>query len=122
VSRGWTRSLYCAADTPNFALALVGKDAGRWIVQCVDFAGRDEALAHAGIRPQSFADLLVNHAPPAVAARFRSWGVADYCRILSRLSGSMPCFPTRRISARFRLNSWKNTTLTPVACSSAIAA
>jgi hypothetical protein len=77
VSRGWTRSLYCAADTPNFALALVGKDAGRWIVQCVDFAGRDEALAHAGIRPQSFADLLVNHAPPAVAARFRSWGVAD---------------------------------------------
>ena len=74
-------------------LALVGKDVMRWIAQCVDFAGRDEALAHAGVAPQSFADLLVNRTPPAVAARFRCWGVADYRRILSQAIGVNAVFP-----------------------------
>ena len=74
-------------------LALVGKDVMRWIAQCVDFAGRDEALAHAGVAAQSFADLLVNRTPPAVAARFGNWGVADYRRILSRAIGVNAVFP-----------------------------
>jgi hypothetical protein len=74
-------------------LSLVGKDVMRWIAQCVDFAGRDEALAIAGIRPQSFADLLVHRTPPAVAARFESWGVIDYRRILSRAIGVNAVFP-----------------------------
>jgi len=68
-------------------LSLVGKDVMRWIAQCADFAGRDTMLANTGVRPQSFADLLVNRTPPAVAARFESWGVSDYRRIVSRAIG-----------------------------------
>ena len=74
-------------------LSLVGKDVMRWIAQCVDFAGRDETLSNAGIHPQSFADLLVNRTPRAVAARFESWGVSDYRRILSRAIGVNAVFP-----------------------------
>jgi hypothetical protein len=74
-------------------LSLAGKDVMRWIVQCMDFASRDWALADAGIRPQSFADLLVNRTPPVVAARFESWGVMDYRRILSRGIGLNVVFP-----------------------------
>ena len=74
-------------------LGLVGKDVMRWIAQCADFAARDAALATAGIRPQSFADLLVNRTPPAVGARFESWGVFDYRRILARAIGVNAVFP-----------------------------
>jgi len=74
-------------------LALVGKDVMRWIAQCVDFAARDEVLALGGTRPQSFADLLVNYTPPAVARRFESWGVADYRRIVARGIGINAVFP-----------------------------
>ncbi len=74
-------------------LCLVGKDAMRWIMQCVDFSSRDGVLAGAGIRPQSFADLLVNRTPAAVGARFESWGVMDYRRILARAIGINAVFP-----------------------------
>ena len=74
-------------------LCLVGKDVMRWIAQCVDFAGRDEALAQSGIRHQSFADLLVNRTPATVAARFADWGVSDYRRVLSRGIGLNAIFP-----------------------------
>jgi hypothetical protein len=75
-------------------LSLVGKDIMRWIAQCVDFAGRDQTLANSGIRPQSFADFLVHRTPPAVAARFESWGVTDYRRIVSRAIGVNAVFPS----------------------------
>jgi len=75
-------------------LCLVGKDLMRWIRQCMDFASRDAMLAQAGIREQSFADLLVNRTPATVAARFESWGVIDYRRILSRGIGLVAVFPT----------------------------
>ena len=74
-------------------LALVGKDVMRWITQCVDFAGRDQALAVAGVRAQSFADFLVNRTPPGVIARFESWAVTDYRRIVSRAIGVNAVFP-----------------------------
>ena len=74
-------------------LCLAGKDVMRWIAQCVDFASRDEILAKAGIRPQSFADLLVNRTPPIVANRFESWGVIDFRRILARAIGVNSVFP-----------------------------
>jgi hypothetical protein len=89
-------------------LSLAGKDAMRWISQCVDFAGRDATLTNAGIRPQSFADLLVNRTPPVVASRFESWGVTDYRRILSRAIGINAVFPNAPdfgvISAEFLEN------------------
>jgi len=74
-------------------LCLVGKDVQRWTAQCMDFAGRDEVLAQAGFRQQSFADLLVNQTPAGVAARFASWGVVDYRRIVSRGIGIHSVFP-----------------------------
>ncbi|HVN02911.1 MAG TPA: hypothetical protein VMT86_00770 [Bryobacteraceae bacterium] len=74
-------------------LCLVGKDVMRWMTQCVDFANRDEILAGARLRPQSFADLLVKRTPPLVAARFESWGVSDYRRVLSRGIGVNSVFP-----------------------------
>src|ERR1700691_908519 len=74
-------------------LSLVGKDVMRWISQCVDFAGRDRVLSNVGIRPQSFADFLVNRTPPLVAARFESWGVMDYRRVLARAIGINAVFP-----------------------------
>lgn len=74
-------------------ISLVGKDVTRWMAQCVDFAGRDKVLGNAGIRAQSFADLLVNRTPPAVGARFESWGVHDYRSILSRAIGVNAVFP-----------------------------
>ena len=74
-------------------LCLVGKDVARWIAQCVDFAGRDVTLASAGLEPQSFADLLVNHTPSAVCARFEDWGVADHRRILARAIAVHAVFP-----------------------------
>ncbi len=74
-------------------LSLVGKDVMRWIAQCMDFIGRDETLAAAGIRAQSFADLVVNQTPPAVATRFEAWGVFDYRRIVSRAIGINAVFP-----------------------------
>jgi len=75
-------------------LSLVGKDIMRWIAQCVDFASRDHELANAGgIRAQSFADFLVHRTPPGVAARFESWGVTDYRRIISRAIGVTAVFP-----------------------------
>ncbi len=74
-------------------LCLAGKDLMRWIAQCVDFASRDSSLSQPGIRAQSFADLLVNHTPPAVAARFEDWAVQDYRRILARAIGLNAVFP-----------------------------
>ena len=86
-------------------VALTGKDVMRWMEQCVDFVGRDPALAEAGIRAQSFADLLVRRTPPAVASRFESWGVTDYRRIVSRAIGINAVFPQppdfRVLSAEF---------------------
>jgi hypothetical protein len=74
-------------------LSLVGKDVMRWIAQCMDFAGRDETLVAAGIRAQSFADLLVNRTPAVVGTRFELWGVVDYPRVLSRAIGITAVFP-----------------------------
>jgi hypothetical protein len=74
-------------------LCLVGKDVMRWIAQGLDFASRDPILAQAGIRPQSFADFLINRTPAMVAARFEHWGVTDYRRLLSRAIGINAVFP-----------------------------
>jgi len=74
-------------------VCLVGKDLMRWIRQCLDFAGRDEVLARAGIQEQSFADLLVNQTPPSVIARMEAWGVKDFRRIFVRGIGINAVFP-----------------------------
>jgi hypothetical protein len=74
-------------------LCFIGKDLTRWIRQCADFTGRDDALKHAGIREQSFADLLVHRTPARAADRFEAWGVADFRRIFRRAIGLNAVFP-----------------------------
>jgi hypothetical protein len=68
-------------------LYYVGKDLARWIEQCLEFAGRNQAGLPNGIVFQSFAAMLIQDAPSAVQAKLRKWGVADYKSIFSRALG-----------------------------------
>lgn len=68
-------------------LYYVGKDLVRWIDQCLEHIDRDPSLSTRGIRYQSFAAYLVQHTPPAVQAKLRKWGVADYRSIFTRALG-----------------------------------
>jgi hypothetical protein len=68
-------------------LFYVGKDLIRWIEQCLEHLGRHPDLASPKINYQSFAAYLVNHTPPAVQAKLRKWGVADFKSIFTRALG-----------------------------------
>jgi hypothetical protein len=68
-------------------LFYVGKDLARWIEQCLEHVARQPDLRESGIRYQSFAEMLVNHAPASVQAKLRRWGVADYRSIFMRALG-----------------------------------
>lgn len=68
-------------------LFYVGKDLLRWIDQCLELVSRTPDLSDSGIRQQSFAAFLVNHAPAPVVAKLKKWGVADYKAIFSRALG-----------------------------------
>jgi hypothetical protein len=68
-------------------LFYVGKDLSRWIEQCLEHVARQPDLRDSGIRYQSFAEFLVNHAPAPVQAKLRRWGVADYRSIFMRALG-----------------------------------
>ena len=56
-------------------LFYVGKDLLRWIDQCLEFVERAPDLRASGIKYQSFAAYLVNHAPPEVQAKLRQNGL-----------------------------------------------
>jgi hypothetical protein len=68
-------------------LFYVGKDLARWIEQCLEHLDRQPQERNPGIKYQSFAAYLVNHTPPAVQAKLRKWGVADYQAIFTRALG-----------------------------------
>ena len=65
-------------------LYYVGKDLLRWIDQCQEFVSRQPDLKASGINYQSFAALLVDHAPASAEAKLRRWGVSDYRAIFRR--------------------------------------
>lgn len=65
-------------------LYYVGKDLLRWIDQCLEFVARQPGLSAKGICYQSFAALLVDHAPASAEAKLRRWGVSDYRAIFRR--------------------------------------
>ena len=73
-------------------LFYVGKDLLRWIDQCMEAVGRAPELSAAGIKPQSFAAYLVNHAPHAVQTKLKKWGVSDYKSIFARALGLSAVF------------------------------
>jgi hypothetical protein len=68
-------------------LFYVGKDLSRWIEQCLEHIARQPDLRNSGIVYQSFAELLVNHAPVPVQMKLKRWGVADYRSIFMRALG-----------------------------------
>ena len=73
-------------------LFYVGKDLLRWIDQCMELVERSQELCAAGIKPQSFAAYLVNHAPDAVQIKLKKWGVSDYKSIFARALGLSAIF------------------------------
>lgn len=73
-------------------LFYVGKDLLRWIDQCMELVERSPELSAAGIKSQSFAAYLVNHAPEAVQTKLKKWGVSDYKSIFSRALGLSAVF------------------------------
>jgi hypothetical protein len=75
-------------------LFYVGKDVSRWIEQCLEFAEHEPNLAERNIRQQSFAQFLTRSTPPAVQAKLRKWGVADYRAIFTRALGLNAVFST----------------------------
>jgi hypothetical protein len=75
-------------------LFYLGKDLLRWLEQCMEFIARDPELAAAGLEPQSFAGMLVEDPPEAVAAKLRRWGVTDFAAIFRRALGLHAVFGT----------------------------
>ena len=73
-------------------LYFLGKDIGRWIEQCVEWAERVPALVSSGPAKQSFAGLLTGAPPAAVREKLIRWGVADYVSIFSRAIGLNAAF------------------------------
>jgi hypothetical protein len=67
-------------------LFYVGKDLIRWIEQSLEHVERQPGF-DPGIKFQSFAAYLVNNTPPAVQAKLRKWGVADFKSIFMRALG-----------------------------------
>lgn len=65
----------------------IGSDLTCWIGLCADMANRDQALAGAGVQARSFASLLVEDPPAALASKARSWGVNDHASLFSRALG-----------------------------------
>jgi hypothetical protein len=68
-------------------LFYVGKDLVRWIEQSLEHVERHPGFRDSGIKFQSFAAYLVNNTPPAVQAKLRKWGVADFKSIFMRAIG-----------------------------------
>lgn len=73
-------------------LIYIGKDLKRWAEQCVDFVERDSRLKATAIREQSFTTMLVDHPPPALAGKLKSWGISDQRSIFSRAIGLSSVF------------------------------
>lgn len=68
-------------------LFYIGKDLTRWATQCLEFVSRTEGLSHAGIRRESFTQLIVDDAPANVDQKLRQWGVYEYKTLFSRALG-----------------------------------
>ena len=73
-------------------LYFVGKDLLRWIGQCMDLVARTQALGSLNIREQSFAGLLIYHAPPGVVEKLHQWGVINPQSVFSRAIGIATLF------------------------------
>jgi hypothetical protein len=83
-------------------LFYLGKDLLRWVLQCMEFAERNDELRAAGARPESFVTLLIEDTPEEVREKLRTWGVHEYSAIFARALGLHAIFeslPGREVLA-----------------------
>jgi hypothetical protein len=66
-------------------LFYLGKDLIRWTSQCAEVVTRGGEPN--GVRPESFAAMLVEDPPSQVLTKLRNWGVHEYRSIFSRALG-----------------------------------
>jgi hypothetical protein len=67
-------------------LFYLGKDLVRWTTQCVEMVSRGTEC-DSGLRPESFATLLVEDPPGKVLNKLSSWGVHEHKSIFTRAFG-----------------------------------
>jgi hypothetical protein len=67
-------------------LYFLGKDAFRWIGQCMEIAERIPEMAEADMKRQCFSGLLASP-PPNVRENLLRWGVNDYAAVFARAVG-----------------------------------
>ncbi|MGA8028161.1 MAG: hypothetical protein WB992_13540 [Bryobacteraceae bacterium] len=79
-------------------LYYIGKDIMRWADQCAETAASSEAFAGRRIRAETFAVLLVQHAPAHVRAKLEGWGVLDFCSLFRRSIGLHAVFQDMPVS------------------------
>jgi hypothetical protein len=87
-----TRKLLHSRYAEIRMLSFVGKDLRRWLSQCLDLLSRTHELQGKGICLQSFAALLVYHAPSTVLDKLHKWGVAKPESVFSRALGLSSVF------------------------------
>ena len=74
-------------------LFYLGKDLVRWTSQCVEMVNHN-GENESGIRPESFATLLVEDPPREVLDKLSSWGVHEHQSIFTRAFGLHALFET----------------------------
>ena len=85
--RNWT-GIYCGAGTPNSGCSSTSeKTFSRWAEQCAESVRASAQLASRQIRPETFAILLIQHAPAHVRMKLESWGVLDFRSLFRRSFG-----------------------------------
>ena len=68
-------------------LFYIGKDLSRWMEQCTESI-QFSAIPHLeGLKPESFATILVQAIPDAVRTKLESWGVLDFSALFRRSIG-----------------------------------
>jgi len=87
-----TRRILTGRHNEVRMLYFLGKDIFRWMDQCSEIVQKEELLKTLGIRPQSFAAMLVDSPPGCVTEKLNAWGVTDQRTIFSRAIGLRSAF------------------------------
>jgi hypothetical protein len=90
-------------------LYFLGKDIFRWMDQCQEIIDKVDQLKTMGIRPQSFAAMLVDGPPKSLTAKLMGWGVSDQRTIFSRAIGLRSTFeelPSRELLSPIFLKNY----------------
>lgn len=68
-------------------LFYIGKDLTRWMEQCTESVRQSNQYELHGLKPESFALVLVQQIPDSVRTKLESWGVLDFSALFRRSVG-----------------------------------